>query len=48
MTETTLSKQLDKTYMLAVKHGLNEAAEFIKGLIVKYDVVENKKKGKKK
>jgi len=43
MSETTLSRQLDKTYMLAIKHNLFEAAEFLKGLIVKYDVVENKK-----
>ena len=44
---TELSKQLDKTYLLIVnKKGYDKAAEFLKALIVKYDVIE--KKGKKK
>ena len=42
MSETTLSRQLDKTYMLAVKHNLFEAAEFLKTLIVKYDIIKTK------
>jgi hypothetical protein len=39
-----LSKQMDKVYLLAVKNNLGEAAEFLKGLISKYDIIENKGK----
>lgn len=40
----TLSQQLDKAYLIiANKKGLEEAAEFLKSLIVKYDIIENKK-----
>ena len=39
----TLSQQLDKLYLLAEQHKLNEAAEFLKSFLIKYDVIENKK-----
>ena len=37
---STLSRQMDKLYLLAVKHNLNEAAEFVKSFIIKYDVIK--------
>jgi hypothetical protein len=42
-TKMTLSQQLDKTYALAVHMGYIEAAEFLKSLLTKYDIIENKK-----
>ena len=39
----TLSQQLDKLYLLAEQHKLNEAAEFLKSFLIKYDVIKNKK-----
>ena len=40
---TELSKQLDKTYLLIVnRKGFDKAAEFLKALIVKYDVIKTK------
>jgi len=40
----TLSQQLDKIYLWAAQQkGLQDGAEFLKSLIVKYDVIENKK-----
>ena len=40
----TLSQQLDKIYLWAAhQKGLEQGAEFLKSLIVKYDVIENKK-----
>jgi hypothetical protein len=44
---STLSRQMDKLYLLAVKHNLNEAAEFLKGFIIKYDVIKNNNKVKR-
>jgi hypothetical protein len=43
---STLSRQTDKLYLLAVKHNLNEAAEFVKSFIIKYDVIKNNNKVK--
>jgi hypothetical protein len=44
----TLSQQLDKVYLLiAQKKGLEEAAEFLKGFIIKYDVIKNNNKVKR-
>jgi hypothetical protein len=43
---STLSRQMDKLYLLAVKHNLNEAAEFVKSFIIKYDVIKNNNKVK--
>jgi hypothetical protein len=41
----TLSQQLDKAYLIiANKKGLEEAAEFLKGFIIKYDVIKLKEK----
>jgi hypothetical protein len=44
---STLSRQMDKLYLLAVKHNLNEAAEFVKSFIIKYDVIKNNNKVKR-
>ena len=44
---STLSKQLDKLYLLAEQHKLNEAAEFLKGFIIKWDVIKNNTKVKR-
>lgn len=44
---STLSKQLDKLYTLAEQHKLNEAAEFLKGFIIKWDVIKNNTKVKR-
>lgn len=39
----TLSQQLDKIYLWASQQrGLTDGAEFLKTLIVKYDVIETK------
>ena len=43
---STLSKQMDKLYALAVQNKLDEAAEFLKGFIIKWDVIKNNKKVK--
>jgi len=44
----TLSQQLDKAYLIiANKKGLEEAAEFLKGFLIKYDVIKNDKKVKR-
>jgi len=43
----TLSKQMDKLYVLAEQHNLNEAAEFLKGFIIKWDVIKNNTKVKR-
>ena len=45
-TKMTLSQQLDKTYALAVHMGYTEAAEFLKGFIIKWDVIKNNTKVK--
>ena len=37
---TTLSKQLDEAYLWCVKTNRNEAAEFLKGFLIKYDVIK--------
>ena len=37
---STLSRQMDKLYELAVQNKLNEAAEFLKGFLIKYDVIK--------
>lgn len=42
----TLSKQMDKLYTLAEQHKLGEAAEFLKGFIIKWDVIKNNTKVK--
>ena len=44
---TTLSKQLDEAYLWCVKTNRNEAAEFLKGFIIKYDVIKNNNKVKR-
>lgn len=44
---STLSRQLDKLYLLAEQHKLNEAAEFLKGFIIKWDVIKNNTKVKR-
>ena len=44
---STLSRQMDKLYELAVQNKLNEAAEFLKGFLIKYDVIKNDKKVKR-
>lgn len=44
---STLSKQLDKLYLLAEQHKLGEAAEFLKGFIIKWDVIKNNTKVKR-
>jgi hypothetical protein len=44
---STLSKQLDKLYTLAEQHKLGEAAEFLKGFIIKWDVIKNNTKVKR-
>jgi len=44
---STLSKQMDKLYLLAEQNKLNEAAEFLKGFIIKWDVIKNNKKVKR-
>lgn len=41
---STLSKQMDKLYVLAEQNKLNEAAEFLKGFIIKWDVIKNNTK----
>jgi hypothetical protein len=44
---STLSRQLDKLYVLAEQHKLGEAAEFLKGFIIKWDVIKNNTKVKR-
>ena len=44
---TTLSKQLDEAYLWCVKTNRNEAAEFLKGFLIKYDVIKLNKKVKR-
>ena len=44
---STLSRQMDKLYELAVQNKLNEAAEFLKGFLIKYDVIKLNTKEKR-
>lgn len=40
----TLSQQLDKIYLWAPQQkGLEQGADFLKGLLIKYDIIKNKK-----
>jgi len=47
MKPSELTRQMTKLYLLAEKHKLNEAAEFLKGFIIKWDVIKNNTKVKR-
>jgi len=47
MKPSELTRQMDKLYLLAEQHKLNEAADFLKGFIIKWDVIKNNKKVKR-
>ena len=47
MKPSELTRQMTKLYLLAEQHKLNEAAEFLKGFIIKWDVIKNNTKVKR-